>query len=214
MNKHLARLISDYQASVRTAVEFMQRSGIPLPSTSRDWVKTDIPNRGELEGEIQYYKHGYGCAVSLSTGKVDFDFGRHGVIGGFDAWRLAGFADSKLPEYGFATEDALKTCFKEEVAAGSLVYSGYILYYLADTARSPSVEACKDSTPQLEIESASYDEFLDLWEQGAFDQQRLGQAFYNHFRLHQLTDQAVLRGLYEADAKKASAVISRIFQIR
>ncbi|WP_370868306.1 hypothetical protein [Pseudomonas sp. MWU12-2311] len=100
-----------------------------------------MPNRGELEGGIQYYKHGYGCAVSLSTGAVDFDFGDQGEIDGFDVWRLTGFADSKLPEYGFATEDALKECFKEEVAAGSLVYSGYILYYLADAAHPPSVQA-------------------------------------------------------------------------
>ncbi|WP_248748026.1 hypothetical protein [Pseudomonas sp. MWU12-2037] len=141
MNKQLARLISDYQASVQMAVELMQRSGIPLPSTCTDWVGTDIPNRGELEGGIQYYKHGYGCAVSLSTGAVDFDFGDQGEIDGFDVWRLTGFADSKLPGYGFATEDALKECFKEEVAAGSLVYSGYILYYLADAAHPPSVQA-------------------------------------------------------------------------
>ncbi|MPQ71047.1 MULTISPECIES: hypothetical protein [unclassified Pseudomonas] len=66
----------------------------------------------------------------------------------------------------------------------------------------------------MEIESVSYDEFLDLWEQGAFDQQRLGQAFYNHFRLHQLADQSVLQGLYETDAEKASVVISRVFRIQ
>ncbi|WP_338525238.1 hypothetical protein NUH87_06240 [Pseudomonas batumici] len=139
MNNQLARLISDYQASVRTAVDLMQRSGIPLPLTCMDWVKTGIPNRGVLEGGIHYYKHGYGCAVSLSTGKVDFDFGRHGEIGGFDVWRLTDFADSRLPEYGFATEDALKACFNEEVAVGSLVYSGYILYYVADADHSRSV---------------------------------------------------------------------------
>jgi len=214
MNNQLTRLISDYQASVRAAVELMQQSGIPRPSTCTDWVDADIPEHGELKGGIRYFKHGFGCAVHLLTGAVDFDFGDHGEIDGFNVGRLAGFANSRLPEYGFATEDALKECFKEEAAAGSMVYSGYILYYVAGTAYSPSVQACKGSTPQLEIESASYDEFLDLWEQGAFDQQRLGQAFYNHFRLHQLTDQAVLRGLYEADAKKASAVISRIFQIR
>ncbi|WP_338524257.1 hypothetical protein NUH87_00735 [Pseudomonas batumici] len=69
------------------------------------------------------------------------------------------------------------------------------------------------SKPPMEIESARYDEFLDLWEQGAFDQQRLGQAFYNHFRLHRLTDQAVLQGLYEIDGEKAGAVIFRVFRI-
>ncbi|WP_338525237.1 hypothetical protein NUH87_06235 [Pseudomonas batumici] len=70
------------------------------------------------------------------------------------------------------------------------------------------------STPPLEIESPRYDEFLELWERGAFDGQRLGQAFYDHFRLHRLNDQAVLQGLYEADGEKARAMVSRVFQIR
>jgi len=132
MNNQLANLICDYQASVGAAVDMMQRSGIPRPPTNTDWVGTDIPQHGELEGGIRYFKHGYGCAISLPTGAVDFDFGEHGEIDGFDAWRLASFAGAKLSEYGFADEDALNECFKAEVAAGSLVYSGYILYYLAD----------------------------------------------------------------------------------
>ncbi|WP_085648793.1 MULTISPECIES: hypothetical protein [unclassified Pseudomonas] len=70
-----------------------------------------------------------------------------------------------------------------------------------------------DLSPPLEIDSAAYAEFLVLWEMGSFDNQRLGQAFYNHFRLHRLTDQALLQGLYEADGKKARAAISRIFHL-
>ncbi|NIL14820.1 hypothetical protein AU074_29460 [Pseudomonas sp. ATCC PTA-122608] len=132
MNNQLAMLISDYQASVAAAVDMMQRSGIPRPPTNTDWVVTDIPQRGELEGGVRYFKHGYGCAVSLPTGTVDFDFGDRGEIDGFDAWRLASFAGDKLSDYGFADEDAITECFKAEVAAGSLVYSGYILYYVAD----------------------------------------------------------------------------------
>ncbi|MDY0835529.1 DUF6896 domain-containing protein [Pseudomonas sp. SED1] len=132
MNNQLAMLISDYQASIAAAVDMMQRSGIPRPPTNTDWVVTDIPQRGELEGGVRYFKHGYGCAVSLPTGTVDFDFGDRGEIDGFDAWRLASFAGDKLSDYGFADEDAITECFKAEVAAGSLVYSGYILYYVAD----------------------------------------------------------------------------------
>ncbi|MGE7958677.1 hypothetical protein ACQKQA_19175 [Pseudomonas sp. NPDC089530] len=67
---------------------------------------------------------------------------------------------------------------------------------------------------KLEIESAVYDEFLGLWSQGKFEKQRLGQAFYNHFRLHQLTNQAYLQGLYEADGEKALLAITRLFQIK
>ncbi|NWB99549.1 hypothetical protein HX882_27045 [Pseudomonas gingeri] len=133
MNNNLAHLISDYQACVRTAVELMQRSGIPRPSTCREWAAMGIPARGELEGGVRYYKHGYGCAVSLSTGKVDFDFGRAGEIGGFDVWRLTNFADTRLPEYGFATEGILKACFNAEVAAGSLVRPGGRLYLRAES---------------------------------------------------------------------------------
>jgi hypothetical protein len=65
-----------------------------------------------------------------------------------------------------------------------------------------------------EIERATYDEFLALWDRGAFENQRLGQAFYNHFRLHRLSDQKLLHGLYESDGKKAMNAISEIFQIR
>lgn len=70
------------------------------------------------------------------------------------------------------------------------------------------------SLPALEIEMAAYDEFLVQWNQGAFQQQRLGQAFYNFFNLHKVTDQTLLTSLYEADGKKATALISRIFKIR
>lgn len=134
MNQKLARLIADYQASVREAVRLMQQSGIPLPATNNDWVGTDIPQRGALANGVPYFKHGYGCAVSLPGGAVDFDFGENGEIDGFDAWRLAGFAGARLPEYGFESEAALRACLNAEVAAGSLVYSGYILHYISGAA--------------------------------------------------------------------------------
>ncbi|QXI26186.1 hypothetical protein [Pseudomonas vanderleydeniana] len=66
----------------------------------------------------------------------------------------------------------------------------------------------------LEIERASHEAFQALWEQGQFGGQRLGLAFYNHFRLHRLTDQSVLQGLYEADGERARALIARVFLIR
>jgi len=66
----------------------------------------------------------------------------------------------------------------------------------------------------MEIESAAYAEFQRLWQLGTFDQQRLGQAFYNHFRLHKLTYQAPLYELYEAKGEKALLLISQLFRIR
>ncbi|MEX0161698.1 hypothetical protein MRBLPD1_000152 [Pseudomonas brassicacearum] len=162
MNNQLINLISDYQSSVRTAVELMQQSGIPLPLSCTDWLETDIPQQGELEGGIRYFKHGYGCAVSLPTGKVDFDFGEQGEIGGFDIWRLAGFAGTRLTEYGFDTEDALKGSFQAAVKAGSLVYSGYILYYIAGVARTLAIEAL-NIQPNDSLPSPDQDPVLTLY---------------------------------------------------
>lgn len=60
-----------------------------------------------------------------------------------------------------------------------------------------------ESNLSLQIERAAYEEFIRRWAKGSFEHQRLGQAFYNHFNLHKLTDQASLRGLYEGDGEKA-----------
>jgi hypothetical protein len=63
----------------------------------------------------------------------------------------------------------------------------------------------------LLIERVAYEEFIQLWAVGSFEHQRLGQAFYNHFNLHKLTDQASLRGLYEVDGEKALGLILKLF---
>jgi hypothetical protein len=131
MNTNLARLIYDYQSAVREAIAAMRGSGIELPASNADWAANGIPQRGMLKGDIPYFKHGYGCSIELPSGAVDFDFGEQGEIDGFDTWRLASFAGPGLSEYGFASKAALNDCFKAEVEAGRLVYSGYILHYLA-----------------------------------------------------------------------------------
>lgn len=130
MNPGLAKLVTDYQRAVHQAVALLEQSAIARPASNREWAFLDIPHRGTLKDGVHYFKHGYGCAVHLPDGTVDFDFGAKGEIDGFDFWRLAGFAEAKLPDYGFADEDALKECFNQEVEAGTLRYSGYILYYL------------------------------------------------------------------------------------
>lgn len=66
---------------------------------------------------------------------------------------------------------------------------------------------------KLQIERVAYAEFLQLWDSGAFENQRLGQAFYNHFRLHRLSDQSGLNALYEADGKQAMKVLVESFQM-
>lgn len=70
-----------------------------------------------------------------------------------------------------------------------------------------------ESNLSLQIERAAYEEFIRLWAIGSFEHQRLGQAFYNHFNLHKLTDQASLRGLYETGGEKASCLILKLFHL-
>ena len=135
MNSNLAKLISDYLACVKTAVNLMRESGIPTPASNTDWALNGIEQIGELNGGFPYFKHGYGCKVRLPSGiAVDFDFGDRGQIDGFDACRLVHFAGSRLIDYGFASENALNDCFDAEVSSGTLSYSGDILYYIANAA--------------------------------------------------------------------------------
>ena len=129
----LAQLICDYQGAVRTAVALLEGSGIPKPATPDAWAGLDIPQRGELQGGVRYFKHGYGCAVNLPSGKVDFDFGAEGKIDGFDLWRLVGFAEGRLITYGFSSEQDVKSAFQLAEQSGEIVRSDYILFYLAGT---------------------------------------------------------------------------------
>lgn len=140
MNKQLADLIRDYQAKVHEALVLMHRSGIRMPNSNMQWVGTDIPQNGLLDGDIAYVKHGIGCAVYLPDGKVDFDFGRHGEINGFDVWRLFLFARERLSIYGFESQDTLEGYFETAISEGHLVRSDDSLYYVANLARQLAVD--------------------------------------------------------------------------
>lgn len=149
MDKKLKRVISDYQASVRSAVELLHRSGIPLPITAGDWVRTNIPYEGELDGGVSYRKHGIGCQVDLPTGAVDFDFGDIGEINGFDLWRLTEFVDGETAKYGFESNDAIKRSFKAAVQSGELIRRKNSLFYLTHTQRVLAIEINRDTPNDL-----------------------------------------------------------------
>lgn len=99
-----------------------------------DWIALDIPHIGELNGGVGYFKHGAGCAVQLPPWPVDFDFGTPGKIDGFDPGRLGVFAGTRQNEYGFSSENEVARVFDAALKAGTIRYSGNILYYLADKA--------------------------------------------------------------------------------
>jgi hypothetical protein len=130
MNQQLKSLIESYLSAVNEAIELLVASGIALPKSNTEWAISGINQRGELKNGIKYFKHGYGCAVHLSSGPVDFDFGPKGEYNGFDEWRLWGFLqNSKLPKF-FKSESELKQEFRRAIENGELTFSGYILYFL------------------------------------------------------------------------------------
>jgi hypothetical protein len=130
MNQKLKILIESYLSAVNEAIQLLVASGIELPKSNTEWAISGIAQTGELEGGIKYFKHGYGCAVHLPSGSVDFDFGPQGEYNGFDEWRLWGFLqNSKMPKI-FRTEAELKQEFVLAIENGDLKFSGYILYFL------------------------------------------------------------------------------------
>lgn len=143
MDELLARLISDYQQAVGTAVLLMSESGIEIPSNINDLLNLDIPAQGELSGGIRYFKHGYGFLVHLPEGEVDFDFGLQGEIDGFDEWRLWKFCQHRPNTYAFDTQQALLDCVRHALEEGMLAASSHNLYYVVDSVKSLGEEAAR-----------------------------------------------------------------------
>ena len=66
---------------------------------------------------------------------------------------------------------------------------------------------------RMDIETDTYLNFKQQWDDGAFQGQRLGQAFYNFFDLHRLSNQEQLCNLYELDGDEARMVIHTTFRL-
>lgn len=64
----------------------------------------------------------------------------------------------------------------------------------------------------LTLEGKKFEVFLHKFYAGKYGKQRLGQAFYNEFNLHKLTDQTALHNLYAKDGKQAQNLIKTLFQ--
>ena len=61
------------------------------------------------------------------------------------------------------------------------------------------------------IEKKAFEIFLHKYKNGKFAGQRLGQAFYNHFKLDRVSDQEALLNLYQKDGEEALNLIKKIF---
>ena len=131
MDARLSKLIANYQAKVAEAVAVLEKAGYPRPSSDSNWAGADGPPHGEVVPGYNFFKHGFGSAVRGPGWYVDFDFGESGQIDGFDPSRLKGFARGQLGAYGLESEKEIDEMFAQARDEGELVFSGYILSYLA-----------------------------------------------------------------------------------
>lgn len=60
----------------------------------------------------------------------------------------------------------------------------------------------------VKISKSLVDEFWALWSQGEYKGQRLGQAFFNHFYMHRMTEAPA--NLYEATESEARSIIQSL----
>ncbi|MHC0735320.1 DUF6896 domain-containing protein [Klebsiella pneumoniae] len=161
MNNNLYRLIVDFQDNVQVALKLMYRSGIKMPSSCYEWIESDIPNFGELDGGVKYYKHGAGCRVDLNSGSVDFDFGGRGEVGGFNSWWLTNFAGENLIDYGFRNFDDVSDHLKKALDDGELIFPDHDLYYFANVPHTYAIDTdCR--FPEDRLPCRNHDRVLTL----------------------------------------------------
>ncbi|UXD25288.1 hypothetical protein FORC065_2484 [Yersinia enterocolitica] len=161
MNEKLFLLIVDFQKSIQTALKLMQRSGISMPLSRNEWIESNIPISGELDGGVKYYKHGAGCQVILDSGAVDFDFGVQGEIGGFNFWWLTRFAEKNLKDYGFKDWDCVASFLDEALGKGELICPDQDLYYIANVPYTYAIDIDSRNREDL-LPSRNQDRILVL----------------------------------------------------
>ncbi|MNG70255.1 hypothetical protein D3C73_125650 [compost metagenome] len=161
MNENLYRLIFDFQDKVQVALKLMHRSGIKMPSSRNEWIEYNIPNTGELDGGVKYYKHGAGCRVELNSGGVDFDFGGWGEVGGFNSWWLKNFAGKNLKAYDFISYDDISDHLNKAFDDGELIFPDHDLYFIANVPYTYAIDT--DSlNPEDALPTRNHDRVLTL----------------------------------------------------
>ena len=130
MDRTLDELITKYvDVAAQLFPRVAQHLGASLPITNMEWACLGVPQRGSTPDGINYFKHGYGVAMSSDEYKIDLDLGEKGEINGFDAWRLFNFAEDSKIQTSFGSHEEIESAIQEAEMAGELAYSGYILYY-------------------------------------------------------------------------------------
>lgn len=66
---------------------------------------------------------------------------------------------------------------------------------------------------KLSIEKRAYEKFLEKFKNSSMGTQRLGQAFYDYFKLDRLSNQEQLLNLYAKDGEHAKRCILTVFDL-
>ncbi len=139
MDARLRLIIQDFIRTVNVAVTHMQNHGIELQASNLDWACYQLPEsvkRLKVGRASMFRKHGFGCEVTYSVNgqnqAIDFDFGTHGEIDGFDLWRLSNFVDRHAEWSSVMPLIDLELLFEQSVKAKELIGRDN-LYYLCTT---------------------------------------------------------------------------------
>ncbi len=78
----------------------------------------------------RYFMHGYGIAVDLPLGVMDFDFGPNGEVDLIDIHWVIKYVAQRLNDFGFNSEGEIKQCFDKAIQDGEIVKFGTQNYRL------------------------------------------------------------------------------------
>ncbi|MBS1704223.1 MAG: hypothetical protein JST12_21345 [Armatimonadetes bacterium] len=121
MDLRLKHVIEEYWAGIQEVLRLMDASGMPRPATLAEWLVTRNEwQMGTFVGDIRFFCHGYGIAVNLPSGVLDFDFGLNGEVDGVNVHWAIQFVQKRLGEFGYSSESELKQAFEDAIAAGDL----------------------------------------------------------------------------------------------
>jgi hypothetical protein len=129
MHPEFHSLIADFVTTVARRFAQLEREvGVVVPESSTAWATNGL-KKGTLSDGAVYLKHGIGCLIEAPEGGVDFDFGDHGELDGFDAWRLLQFAEISNGRHAVDDKKKIQASLDSAVAAGEIEKRGS-LYYL------------------------------------------------------------------------------------
>ena len=128
------RLLHDFNQIQQKVVAYLTKIwNMEIPMTGDKWIvwSQEQYERDEFKNEerLIIFPHGFGLSYEDSDDYIDFDFGEHGEINGFDVNRLWWFIETSEKRTLFTNEAQIKKVVDFETNAGNLVFSGYINYY-------------------------------------------------------------------------------------